>query len=427
MKKWLDENLKKLNLTDVIPHPEGFTRLSFTKEEWKSREVFKEIARALGLLIREDEAGNVIARWNATKEQEQAPAIALGSHVDTVASGGGYDGVAGVLCALGAIKKLKDQDFKPAHPIEAICFVSEESARFGVSTIGSKAMAGLLDLEALKSVTDKNGVTVQEAVESYGLRYEEMEKAARTKEELLSFVELHIEQGVRVEDAGADYGAVTAIACPIRLVVEIEGKAGHTGTTPMDKRKDAFLIASKLALFINERANYWNTQGEYPIVATASTVEVGPNVMNVIPGKATLGVDIRSVDDQLKATLAEEIRTQCQSLMEQEHVIIRVNTLVNNRSIHLDPVVYQDLANIGDKVGLTCLTLESGAGHDVMNMQTKWPSGLIFIRCRDGLSHHPDEYASLEDLEKGVNLLSAYLDKKAGEQYEHTLRGSGTS
>jgi N-carbamoyl-L-amino-acid hydrolase len=413
LKTWLDEQLKKLNLTDIIPHPDGFTRLSFSKEERESLDVFKQIASGLGLVTREDAIGNIIARWNGSKDQEDAPAIALGSHVDTVAAGGGYDGVAGVLCALGAVKLLKENDFQPVHPIEVICFISEESARFGVSTIGSKAMAGMLDTEALKGVIDKNGVTVKEAIESFGLHYDQIKKATRDEHDLLSFIELHIEQGVRVEDAGADYGAVTAIACPIRLVIEIEGKAGHTGTTPMDKRKDAFLVASKLALYINEKDHFLNKQSETPIVATVSTVDVKPNVMNVIPGKVTIGVDIRSVNDLLKEQLAMDIQEECTRLIESEHVIIRVKTLVNNPSIHLDPMVHQELVDLGEQIGLTCLTLESGAGHDVMNMAAKWPSGLIFIPCLDGLSHHPDEFATLEDLESGVKLLSSYVEKKS--------------
>ncbi|WP_370224611.1 M20 family metallo-hydrolase, partial [Cytobacillus sp.] len=323
--------------------------------------------------------------------------------------GGGYDGVAGVLCGLAAVKVLKEEGFQPASPIEVICFASEESSRFGVSTIGSKAMSGLLNKNEVEDVTDEDGITIRQAVEDMGLSWDAIEEAERPESALKSFIELHIEQGTRVEDAGADFGAVTAVACPIRLKVIINGQMGHTGTTPMGKRKDAFVAAAPLVPFISETALSLSDSNAVPIVATASTFELKPNAMNVIPGTVELGVDIRSVDDLLKKEMEKLIREKCHQLSEAFGVKIEVKTLVHNPSVQLDDTVMRKLQHSGQALGYKALVLESGAGHDVMNMAAKWPSGLLFIPCKNGLSHHPDEFASIEDLEMGTKIIAQYL------------------
>ena len=414
MKDWLEKHLCDLNLTKTMERPEGFCRLGYTEEEWKSIDVFVMIAENLGLKVHRDEAGNAIARWEPDRI-ESLPAIAVGSHLDTVKGGGGYDGVAGVLCGLAAIKKLKEEGFQPICPIELICFASEESSRFGVSTIGSKAMSGLLNKEELESIKDEHGITIRQAVENMGLNWDKIDKARRTESELKSFIELHIEQGTRIEDHSAEFGVVTAIACPIRLKVKITGQMGYTGTTPMGKRKDALVVAAPLIQFISEAAESLSGASEFPIVATVSTIELKPNAMNVIPGIVELGVDIRSVDDQLKEKMKELITGKCLQLEQSFDVKIELTTLVNNPSVQLDEKVRGKLQQAGESLGYEALVLESGAGHDVMNMAAKWPSGLIFIRCRNGLSHHPEEFASLDDLHMGTEIISQYLKNEAGQ------------
>lgn len=414
MKDWLEKHLKELNLTTSMDRPEGFCRLGYTEEEWQAIDVFIAIAEEIGLKVRRDEAGNAIARWETKgKGTADSPAVAAGSHVDTVKGGGGYDGVAGVLCGLAALKKLKEEGFEPASPIEVICFASEESSRFGVSTIGSKAMSGLLNKNELADVPDENGITIRQAVEQMGISWNTIDQAERPKTALKSFIELHIEQGTRIEDAGADFGAVTAVACPIRLKVTIKGQMGHTGTTPMGNRKDAFVAASPLITYIAETAASLSGSSAVPIVATASTIELKPNAMNVIPGIVELGVDIRSVDDSLKREMERLIRQKCSQLSSSFGVTMEVNTLVHNPSIQLDDHVRNKLQQSGESLGYQALVLESGAGHDVMNMAAKWPSGLLFIPCKNGLSHHPEEFASLEDLEMGTEIIAHYLKNEA--------------
>jgi hydantoinase/carbamoylase family amidase len=416
IEQWLEQHLLQLNLVEDMIQPKGFSRLGYSLEEWEAHDVFIQLAEKMELTVRRDQAGNVIARWNPVNlENTSLPAVTMGSHLDTVKGGGGYDGVAGILCALGAIKVLRDEGFKPYHPIEVICFASEESSRFPISTIGSKAMSGIIKPDELENVQDAKGATVKQAVESRGLHWSTIQLAEREQNDIKSFVELHIEQGLRIENAGTDFGVATAVACPVRLNVQIEGKMGHTGTTPMGMRQDALVAAAPLITFISEKAEELSKESEFPIVATASTLSVKPNAMNVIPGTVELGVDIRSVDDSLKERFTSWIEEMCYSIENEKNVAIKIDTIVHNASIHLDHELSGKLKEIGESLGHRCLVMESGAGHDVMNMSKKWPSSLIFIKCRDGLSHHPEEHATLEDLRLGVEILVGYLQQEARE------------
>ena len=410
MKAWLETTLKALNLVDTMEQPDGFTRLGYSKEELASMDVFREVAENLGLSVRRDKAGNLFARWEGESQQ----AVLTGSHLDTVEHGGGYDGAAGVLCSLGAVKTLKDRGFKPHHSIEVVCFASEESARFGVSTIGSKSVAGILD-KSVENVRDRHGSTIKGAVESTGLDWASIEKAERAQDSILSFIELHIEQGTQIEDHGAQFGIVRGVACPIRLKVKVEGMAGHTGTTPMGRRTDALVALAPLITFVSQEAEKLSNGSSKPLVATVSTLDIKPNVMNVIPGYVEAGIDIRSVDDHLKKSMADKIIEKCRSLEKEFNVTIKLETLVDNPSILLDEILTSRVEMAGESLGYKTFQMDSGAGHDVMNMAAKWPSALVFIPCEKGISHHPKEYSSLEDLHAGVEILAEVLQQEAGE------------
>ncbi|PSL50434.1 N-carbamoyl-L-amino-acid hydrolase [Salsuginibacillus halophilus] len=408
MQDWLNEKLQMLNVTeDMAKETEGFNRLSYTEEEWEAIDAFQSIAESLGMHVRMDEAGNRIARW--TPEGAAGAAVAVGSHVDTVESGGGYDGVVGVLAGLGAVKILQDEKVQPSRPVEVICFASEESARFGVSTVGSKAMIGAEELLAQKDVKDKNGVSIEEAVEARGLSFAEILKAERSRDELHSFIELHIEQGMRIERAEAQIGVVTAIACPTRLKLTIQGEAGHTGTAPMAERKDALAAAAEVIQYVEAEGRRQSEKSHPPVVATASTIQALPNVMNVIPGTVELGVDIRSVDNDKKKEAAQHIFEFCQMLAHKRGITVEQSVLVDNPAVPLDDHVRNALQSSVEACGFKPYVMESGAGHDVMNMAKKVPSGLIFIPCKDGVSHHPAELASVKDIERGTRVLAGYL------------------
>ncbi|WP_337017782.1 M20 family metallo-hydrolase [Oceanobacillus massiliensis] len=408
---WLEEKLLALNLTDTMDVPEGFSRLSFTKKEKHAHHEFQNIARGLGLSVHQDGAGNSWAIWEV---DPVAPTIALGSHLDTVDAGGGYDGAAGMVTALAAIKTLKDSNFMPAKNIAIICFISEESARFGVSTIGSKAIAGKLNKQELETIKDRDGISIKQAMVDYGIDFQSIDQAELPADRLESFVELHIEQGIELETAGASIGIIKGIACPVRLKITAIGMANHTGTTPMDRRSDAFAAIAPLVAFVQSEALKANEQSGQPLVATVSTVILKPNAMNVIPGEVELGIDIRSVDDRLKRAFADKIRKYCGEISGKDGVTIEVTTLVDNDSVMLNEDMHEKLLLASKAAGHETISMNSGAGHDVMNMADRWPSGLIFIPCKNGVSHHPSEHASIEDLEKGTNVMTAFLRMEAG-------------
>ena len=212
--------------------------------------------------------------------------------------------------------------------------------------------------------------------------------------------------------------SVHGVACPIRLNLEVQGKAGHTGTTPMNSRQDAMVAFAPIVSFVQKKALEMSEENENPVVATVSKVELKPNSMNVIPSTVIGGVDIRSVDDRLKAQLVQAIEEKCRNIEKQFGVKILISTLVNNDSVHLDEIVAKKLEQAGKELGYSSHHMNSGAGHDVMNMAKKWPAGLIFIPCKDGLSHHPLEHASIDDLVIGIDLLSQYMKMEAGNSLE---------
>ncbi|RYG72305.1 Zn-dependent hydrolase [Lentibacillus lipolyticus] len=410
LKTWIERNLCKLNNVEKMDDPHGFTRLGFTKEEAKSHHQFLAIAKELELKTYRDQAGNHWAVWEVDKD---APTIAMGSHLDTVYNGGGYDGVAGVLCALATIKMLKDKHFQPQKNMAVICFVSEESARFGVSTIGSKAVSGELDFKELIGVTDKNGITVKQAVEDMGVHWEELEQATLPSHELEQFLEVHIEQGDKLQESNAQIGVVTGIARPTRLIVTTHGTSNHTGTTPMHKRNDALVAIAPLISYVQEATLKINQQEDPHLVATVSTVNAKPNAMTSIPGEVQIGIDIRSINDGAKQKLVEKITNYCRQIEEQNSVHVQIQTLVDNKPVKLDQTIHNKLFRASHHLSFKTESMVSGAGHDAMNMATRWPTGLVFIPCRDGISHQPQEYTEVQNMVNATMVLSEYLQSEA--------------
>lgn len=409
MINWLEEKLCALNVTSSMNQSEGFTRLGYSVEEKQAHAQFIKIANELGMQTSGDEAGN---QWAVWKVDEQAPTIGLGSHLDTVYNGGGYDGVAGVLCALAAVKTLQEKQITPKKNIAIICFASEESARFSVSTLGSKAVSGELNKQAIETISDQDGKTIKQAMEQSGLNWETVQQAERTETDLEQFLELHIEQGKILEDQGLDIGIVHGIARPIRLIVRSEGMANHTGTTPMNNRQDALVAIAPLITFVEEEASKMNERGGANIVATISVANVKPNAMNMIPGEVELGIDIRSTDNELKQELFDSINEFCKDVERKRDVAITNTTLVKDASVQLDKDMQDKLSAVSKSLGFKTISMDSGAGHDVMNMALKWPSGLIFIPSHKGISHHPDEFTETKDLANGTKVIAAYLESE---------------
>ncbi|WP_180994438.1 M20 family metallo-hydrolase [Bacillus sp. Marseille-P3661] len=405
MLHWLDEKLQMLNPQTTRDENGGYTRLGFSEEEQLAMKAFIEIANELNLVIRKDEIGNLIAQWPGSNPT--LPHIATGSHLDTVKNGGAYDGAAGVLAGLGVIKQLQSLKYTPSHTIEVICFISEESSRFGVPTIGSKAMTGQLEIDKIKHLTDPDGTTIQDAMEHIGVNLSEISRAERKGSELHSFVELHIEQGIVLENADCNVGIVSGISSPLRYKVQINGVASHSGSTLMEYRKDAMAIAGRIITFIEELGKSESQKDHF--VSTVTTADVSPNVMNVIPGSVTLGIDIRSTNDQLKQQSQTKFENYCKSLSASTGVDIKLIEIANEPAVLMNEQVMNDLMEVAGISNKSHMKIMSGAGHDAMNMAAKWKSGMLFIPCKDGISHHPNEYAKTSDILNGIDVLTNYI------------------
>jgi N-carbamoyl-L-amino-acid hydrolase len=381
----------------------GFSRLVFGEAEWGAVEYVTGLMREAGLAVRTDAFGNVIGRLEG--REPGAPVVATGSHVDTVPEGGNFDGVVGVIAGLGALMRLKARGLL-RRPVEVMVFRGEESARFSIHTMGSKVMAGIASLEAWRKLQDHGGATLAQALATRGLDLERIPEAVRRPEEFKAFVEMHIEQGPVLEEAGIPIGVVEAIAGPVRLKISVEGTASHSGTTPMGKRRDALVSAAQVVLAVQDEAA---KRAERRIVGTVGVMKVHPGAINVVPGRVEMWVDIRGIDAEDIAATARAVREAAARIADREGTRIQLETLSTDTPVPMDSDVIRTIEAACRLAGVAYRRMPSGAGHDAMNMAKLAPAGMIFIPCRRGVSHNPDEYAAPEDILTGIDVLTETL------------------
>jgi beta-ureidopropionase / N-carbamoyl-L-amino-acid hydrolase len=386
----------------------GFSRLVFGEAEWGAVEYVTGLMREADLAVRTDAFGNVIGRLEG--REPGASVVATGSHVDTVPEGGNFDGVVGVIAGLGALIRLKARGLL-RHPVEVMVFRGEESARFSVHTMGSKVVAGIANVEVWRKLRDHGGTTLAQTLAARGLDLERIPEAARRSEEFQAFVEMHIEQGPVLEEAGIPIGVVEAIAGPIRLKISVEGTASHSGTTPMGRRCDALVSAAQVVLAVQEEAA---KRAERRIVGTVGVMKVYPGAMNVVPGRVEMWVDIRGIDAEEVAATAHAVSEAAARIADREGTRIQSETLSTDTPVPMDPEVIRTIEAACRRVGVAHRRIPSGAGHDAMNMAKLAPAGMIFIPCRRGVSHNPDEYAAPEDILTGIDVLTETLAALAG-------------
>jgi len=381
----------------------GFNRLVFSDADWAACDFFADLMRDAGLAVRTDAWGNLIGRLDGT--EPGAPSVATGSHLDTVPEGGNYDGGVGSVAGLGALMRLKARGpFR--HPLELIVFRGEESSRFGIHTMGSKAMSGIASPEAWRDVTDQSGAPLAQVLAARGLDLARLAEAVRRPGELKAFVEVHIEQCFVLEQAGIPIGVVEAIAAPIRLKITVEGVASHSGATPMGKRRDALVTAAHLVLAVEDEAR---KRAERRIVGTVGILKVSPGALNVVPGRAELWVDIRGIDEASLAETAAAVRVSADAVAAREGTLVTVDTLASDTPVPMDPAVIAAIETACRRLNVPYQRMPSGAGHDAMNMARITPAGMIFIPCRGGISHNPDEYAAPADIVRGMDVLTETL------------------
>jgi ureidoglycolate amidohydrolase len=379
------------------------TRIVFTPTDLKARTWLKARCEEAGLAVRHDAIGNTFARW--TGSDPTLPPVGTGSHIDAIPNAGKYDGVVGVLGGLEAIRALQQSGFRPRHSIELLVFTSEEPTRFGIGCLGSRMLSGTLSADAARQFKDSEGTSLDDVRERAGVRGE-LEAVKLPSGCYSAFVELHIEQGPRLEGQGIPLGVVTSIAAPASLRISIEGSGGHAGGVLMPDRRDALCAAAELILAIEDAAR---TSGAIDTVATVGTCEVFPGAVNSIPSRVRLSADIRDTDLERRDDVMQQIETASQAISAKRRVPIHSEVLNADAPANCAPAVVEALSESCEKHHLAFVPIVSRAYHDSLFLSRIAPTAMLFIPCRNGYSHRPDEYASPEDITRGTLVLAETL------------------
>jgi ureidoglycolate amidohydrolase len=379
------------------------TRIVFTPADLRARAWMKARCQEAGLTVREDAVGNTFARWNGS--EPHAPVVGTGSHIDAIPNAGKYDGVVGVLGGLEAIRALQQSGFRPKHSIELLVFTSEEPTRFGIGCLGSRLLSGTLSADAARKLADSEDATLDEVRQRAGFAGE-LADVKLPSGYYKAFVELHIEQGPLLERQHIPLGIVTRIAAPASLRVVIEGSGGHAGGVLMPDRHDALCAAAELILAIESAAR---TSGAIDTVATVGICDVFPSAVNSIPSRVRLSVDIRDTDLPRRDLVMRALQTACDSVSEKRQVSIQSELLNADAPADCAPEIVEALSQFCRKHKLNFLSMVSRAYHDSLFISRVAPAAMLFIPCRNGYSHRPEEYASPEDIVRGTLVLAETL------------------
>ncbi len=402
METILKPNIERLEhdihkLASFIDHnKKGWTRRPFTYWYKEAREWLISEMRDAGLEVTVDATANIIGRRPGANPE--LPSIMVGSHIDTVEGGGRFDGIIGVLAGLEIARRLKETDTTIDHPLEIVDFTAEEPSPFGISTIGSKGMVNRLTNEMLDR-TDSDGVKLKDAIKQAGGDPHNLANSAR-KEDVGLYLEMHIEQGPILEHHGDHLGVVTGITGIQRCRVEIDGQPEHAGTTPMEMRKDALAAASLLVTSLETKC-----LNQQDAVGTVGKLNVYPNASNVVPGKVEFEFEVRSQNDTLASSIIDELYHEANEIGNDRALKVSIDLMSATEAV----LVNDDVKNIISKAcQSTAETREivSGAGHDANQLASIAPVGMIFVPSKEGKSHCPEEWTSLEDVALGVEALS---------------------
>jgi ureidoglycolate amidohydrolase len=384
------------------------TRIVFTPTDLRARVWFLERCKKAGLAVRQDAIGNIFARWDG--QDHTAAAVATGSHIDAIPNAGKYDGVVGVLGGLEAIRALQQSGVIPKRSIELILFTSEEPTRFGIGCLGSRLLSGSLSSDAAKHLTDKNGESIEQIRTAAGFQGD-LETVKLPTGHYQAFVELHIEQGPLLEQKQIPLGIVSNIAAPSSFRISLEGAGGHAGGVLMMGRRDALCAASELILAIERQAK---SSGSPDTVATVGICEVFPGAINSIPSRVNLSLDIRDTDLRRRDSLIAAVDEACHAIVSKRGVSVRLELVNADAPGECAANIVEMLSASCKKHGLAFLPMVSRAYHDSLFMSRIGPVGMLFIPCRNGYSHRPDEYASPDDIARGTLVLAETLRSLAG-------------
>ena len=389
-------------LATVSESRNGLTRRYLTSQHREANDLVGDWMREAGMRVHEDAVGNIIGRYEGARED--AAALLIGSHLDTVVMAGKYDGMLGVVTAIECVHDLHRRGIRMPFAIEVVGFADEEGVRFQSTYLGSRAIAGTFRKELLEAL-DMDDMTMADALRAFGLDPDQIDTAAKRSEDVIGYLELHIEQGPVLESMDEPVGVVTAIAGATRRVVILSGVAGHAGTVPMGHRQDALLAAAECALAVEEVA-----AKRTHCVATVGRMEVAPGATNVIPGSVTFSIDIRADEDVKRIEALAELDPWLAKIADKRGCTLTVETVHEANSVACAPwIVGQIEAAIATKESRV-VRLPSGAGHDAAAIADLTDVGMIFVRCAGGISHNPDEFITESDIAAGAEVLLRVIE-----------------
>ncbi|WP_238933670.1 allantoate amidohydrolase [Brevibacillus choshinensis] len=375
----------------------GVTRLAFTKESEQANHLVDGWMKEAGMKVRRDALNNIIGRYEGM--DPDAPVLLIGSHLDSVAEAGKYDGILGVIAGIEVVHAMHENGIVTKNPIEVIGFCDEEGTRFHTTLLGSRAIVGSLSEEDLEA-RDHEGVTVAEAMQAIGMNPDQYGRAARDPQSILGYLELHIEQGPVLWEKGQSCGAVAGIAGQSRFEFKVEGQAGHAGTVPLSMRRDALVGAAEMIQAVERIALEYES-----VVATVGKLAVLPGASNVIPGVVEGTLDVRSLHDETKRNALLAIIEEFHRIAHRRGLVCHIRRVMDSPAVVCTSQYVQTIETVLAQRGMKPLRLVSGAGHDAMALALITDIGMIFVRCKEGVSHHPDEYASPEDILESATVL----------------------
>src|SRR5882724_71092 len=383
--------------------PDHLTRIFLTPEHRAAADLLLSWMGEAGMRAHLDAIGNVCGRYEG--DRPGLPCLMLGSHYDTVRDAGKWDGPLGLITAISCVADLHKRSRRLPFAIEVTGFADEEGVRFASTLLGSRAVAGTFD-ESVLGAKDSIGISLRDALSQFGVDPDHVGAAARTRGELLAYLELHIEQGPVLEGLNLPVGVVTAIAGATRLAVSMTGMAGHAGTVPMALRRDALAGAAECIVAIEEFCR----TGQGGLVGTVGYIHATPGATNVIPGQVSFTIDMRAPSDAHRKLAVGDIVRQIENIARRRKLGLQVDVTHENRTVPCAPWLKDQVSEAIAGEGFREFELPSGAGHDGMAMIDIADVAMLFVRCRGGISHHPDEHVDLADVDAGARVLLRLIE-----------------
>jgi allantoate deiminase len=399
-----EEIVSRINaLAAISETPEHLARVFLTREHRAAADLILGWMRSAGMRAHLDAIGNVCGRYEGARDG--LPCLMLGSHYDTVRDAGKWDGPLGLISAISCVADLNRRGLRLPFAVEVTGFADEEGVRFASTLLGSRAVAGTFD-ESVLNARDADGVSMREALRTFGLDPDHIGAAARVRRELLAYLELHIEQGPVLEQEDLPVGVVSAIAGATRLAARLSGMAGHAGTVPMAMRRDALTGAAECIGAIEE----FCATDAGGLVGTVGYIQAMPGATNVIPGQVSFTIDIRAPTDAHRKLAVTDIVRRIEAIAKRRQLALQLDVTHENRTAPCAPWLKAQVVDAIAAEGFRTFELPSGAGHDGMAMIDIADVGMIFVRCRGGISHHPDEHVTQADTDAGARVLLRLIE-----------------